>query len=217
MSALTGRKRAEAFVELPAPKRVRRDDGEMELPTPLEEGAAGQPLGLNAEGSGSRLTAPEGSVDGKVGSPEVRTASLGPDAIGAGEAMEETLGNTADGPGHERMGADKLVEETLGGTEDEFEDNGTEWVTMVEYMVREAWMNWEQSLREAHRHRRMAQVVTTFGWLLGPEHVGWGLVPAERFSAEEAVRYATWMRLYVSQPEGFEEERMAVDMFGLEG
>ena len=160
---------------------------------------------------------PEGSVDRKVGSPEARMASLGPDTMGAGEVMEETLGNTVDGPEHERMGVDELMEEMLGGTEDGPEDDGTEWVTMVEYMVWEAWRNWEKSLRKAHQHRWMVQVVTTFGWLLGPERVGWGLVPAKQFSAEDAAWYATWQRLYVSQPEGFEEERMVVDTFGLEG
>ena len=114
--------------------------------------------------------------------------------MGAGEVMEETLGNTVDGPEHEGMGADKLMEEMLGGTEDGPEDDGMEQVTMVEYMVQEAWMNWEQSLREVHWHRRMAQVVTTFGWLLGLEHVGWGLVPAEWFSVEYVARYAMWWR-----------------------
>ena len=116
MSALTGRKRVEAFVELPAPKWVRGAGGEIESPTPLEEGAASRPFGPDTEGSGSQLMAPEGSVDGKVGSPEAWVASLGPDPMGAGEAMEETLGNTTDGPEHERTGADELVEETLGGT-----------------------------------------------------------------------------------------------------
>ena len=137
--------------------------------------------------------------------------------MGASGVMEATLGHTEDGPEHEGTGADEPMEETLGGTEDRPEDNRTEWVTMVEYMVWEAWMNWEQSLREVHWHQRMAQVVTMFGWLLGLERVGWGLVPAERFSAEDVARYVMWWRLYVSQPVGFEEERMAADVFGLEG
>ena len=47
--------------------------------------------------------------------------------------------------------------------------------------------------------------------------IGWGLVPVEQFSAEDVAWYATWQRLYISQPEGFEEERMVVDAFGLEG
>ena len=93
-------------------------------------------------------------------------------------------GTGADG--HEGMGADEPMEEMLGGTEDGPEDDGMEQVTMVEFMVWEASMNWEQSLREAHRHQRMAQVVTMFGWLLGPECVGWGLVPAKQFSVEDA-------------------------------
>ena len=101
---------------------------------------------------------------------------MGPDMMGAGGVMEAMLGHTEDGPEHKGTGVDEPMEETLGGTEDRPEDNRTERVTMVEYMVQEAWMNWEQSLRKAHQHWCMAQVVTTFGWLLGPVHVGWGLV-----------------------------------------
>ena len=129
--------------------------------------------------------------DGSVIEPMLEHAEdrmLGHEGTGA-DGHEGTGADGHEGTGvdgHEGTGADELMEETLGSTEDRPEDDGTERITMVKYMVREAWMNWEQSLREAHRHRWMAQAVTTFGWLLGPEHVGWGLVPAERFSAEEA-------------------------------
>ena len=214
-------------MELPPPKRIRGVvSRETDPAALLREAEAGQLSGRDIGGSGARLAVPEGSADGKVGAPEARAVSLGPDAMGDDSVIEPMLGHADDGTlghegtgadEHETTGADELMEEMLGSTEDGPENEGTERITMVEYMVREAWMNWEQSLREAHRHRRMAQVVTTFGWLLGPERVGWGLVPAERFSAEEAARYATWRRLYVSQPEGFEEERMAADAFGLEG
>ena len=70
MSTLIGHKWVEAFVELPAPKWVQGAGGETEPAVPLEEGGAGQPLGFDVEGSGSRLAVPEGSVDGKIGSPE---------------------------------------------------------------------------------------------------------------------------------------------------
>ena len=117
----------------------------------LREGEAGQLSGLNIEGNGSRLTAPEGFADGKVGALEIRTASLGPDAMGTGGVMEPMLGHTEEGTlghegtgadghegmgadGHEGTGVDEPMEETLGGTEDGPEDDGTEQVTMVEYM-----------------------------------------------------------------------------------
>ena len=97
--------------------------------------------------------------------------------MGVDKVMEETLGDTEDGPKHEGTGADKVMEETLGGTKDGLEDNGTEWVTMVEYMVWEAWLNWEHSLREVHRYQWMVEVVTTFRWLLSPELGGaWSLL-----------------------------------------
>ena len=145
MSMLTGCKWVEAFVELSAPKRVRGACRGTESPAPLEEGAAGQLLGLDVEGSGPR----------KIRSPEAQMASLGPDMMGVGEVIEEMLGNTEDGPEHKGTGAvsDELMEETLGGTEDGPKDDGSEWVTMVEHMVWKAWMNWEQSLREVHWHQ----------------------------------------------------------------
>ena len=80
------------------------------MPAPLEEGAASQPSGLNVEGNGPRLVVPEGSINGKISSPEAQMASLGLDAMGAGEFMGETLGNTEDGPEHEGTGADELME-----------------------------------------------------------------------------------------------------------
>ena len=117
---------------------------------PSKEVTASRPSGLNVEGNCSQLAAPEGSVNGRIAGPEAQMVSLGPDAMGVDKVMEETLGDTEDGP----------------------EDNGMERVTLVKYMVWEAWMNWGQSLREAHWHQWMVEVVTTFGWLLGPEQVG---------------------------------------------
>ena len=43
------------------------------------------------------------------------------------------------------------------------------------------------------------------------------MVPIAQFSVEEAARSASWQRLYVSQPEGFKEERMVAELFGFEG
>ena len=155
MSVLTGHKWVEAFMELPAPKQTQRAGRRTESPVPSEEGMASQPPGLDVEGNGSQFVVPEGSVGERIDNPNAWSVSLGPDATRVDEVMEETLGDSKDGP----------------------EDDGTEQVTLVEYMVWEAWMDWEQSLQEAHWHWWMAEVVTTFGWLLGLEQVGgaWSL------------------------------------------
>ena len=77
MSAMIGRKWVEAFVELPAPKWARGVGRGTESPAPLKEGTAGQPSGLDVEGNGPQLAVPEGSVNGRIGSPEAWMASLG--------------------------------------------------------------------------------------------------------------------------------------------
>ena len=117
-------------------------------------------LDLDMEGNDSWLVALKGSVneegleseglvDGRIHGPDTWSTSLRSPTMGADEVMEEMLGDIKDGQ----------------------EDDGMEWVTLVESMVQEAWMNWEQSLQEAHWHWRMAEVVMMFGWLLGLEQV----------------------------------------------
>ena len=46
--------------------------------------------------------------------------------------------------------------------------------------------------------------------------MGTGYVQGRRLTAEEEARFTTWKHLYVEQPAGFEEERLAMGAFGLD-
>jgi len=85
-------------------------------------------------------------------------------------------------------------------------------ISVQELIIWDCWRNWEEDLRQAHWECQMAQVISLlqFPWNVPGNQVG-----VRRLTAEEEERLGTWRRLYLYQPAGFEEERMADGAFGL--
>ena len=80
-------------------------------------------------------------------------------------------------------------------------------VTVRELIIRDAWLNWEEDMRRAHRQRVLAQAMTMWN---DPERQ----VEVRQLTETEEERFATWKSQYINQPVGFEEERMVGDALG---
>ena len=112
--------------------------------------------------------------------------------------------------------AEANAEEATGGVQDETMMEGPSpggWgistlglmrVSVPELIIRDAWLNWEEDLRWAHRQRILARAMTMWG---NPRRQ----VEVWQLTAAETERFATWRSRYIHQPDGFEEERMAGD------
>ena len=84
---------------------------------------------------------------------------------------------------------------------------GLTWVTVRELIIRDAWLNWEEDMRRAHRQQVLAQAMTMWN---DPERQ----VEVRQLTETEEEQFATWKSQYINQPVGFEEERMVGDALG---
>ena len=86
-------------------------------------------------------------------------------------------------------------------------------MSIQDCLLQDCWLNWEEDVRRAHQDQEMAQGILA---LFSRSGVGTGHVHGRRLSEEEEARFTMWKQLYVEQPAGFEEERLAMGDFGLD-
>ena len=85
-------------------------------------------------------------------------------------------------------------------------------MSVQDRLLQDCWLNWED-VRRAHRDREMARgILVLVSW----SGAGTGHVHGRRLSEEEEARFTTWKQLYIEQPAGFEEERLATGDFSLD-
>ena len=86
-------------------------------------------------------------------------------------------------------------------------------MTIQDCLLQDCWLNWEEDVRWAHRDQETAQGIMA---LYDRSGVAMGHVHGRRLSKEEEARFMMWKWLYIVQPAGFEEERLAKGDFGLD-
>ena len=91
----------------------------------------------------------------------------------------------------------------------EVADEG-ETISQKEFMIREAWRGWEDSLRMALRQRKIGEAVVRINQPTNQK------IHVPKMSKEEQDRLATWRTRYIGQPDNFEEEGMDGGTFRLD-
>jgi len=86
----------------------------------------------------------------------------------------------------------------------------TESISTQESLIREAWHGWEDSLRMAHRMRRVGAAALRDESTLEPS------LRVRKLTREEQENLEKWKVHFLGQPEGFEEDEMEVDAFGMD-